>query len=101
MHCHSVHQTPALATDAPTWLKSQCLKGHVCTHGQQFHSIHFCFVFFRDAFASARSCTSGHLVESKNHLKRTRKSDSIDAAQNAPPHHTNEKKMQEKDSMQK
>ena len=24
-----------------------------------------CSVFFRDAFVSARSCTSGHLVESK------------------------------------
>ena len=33
-------------------------------------------------------------------LKRTRKNDSIDAAQNAPTHHTNEKKTQEKDSGQ-
>ena len=34
-------------------------------------------------------------------LKRTRRDDSIDAAQNAPPHHTNKKKIQEKDTGQK
>ena len=31
-------------------------------------------------------------------LKRTRKNDSIDAAQNAPAHHAKEKKVQEKDT---
>ena len=34
-------------------------------------------------------------------LRRTRKNDSIDTAQNAPPHHTNKKEIQEEDTGQK
>ena len=37
-------------------------------------------------------------IRNMDTLKRTRKNDSIDAAQNAPPHHTNKKKIQEEDS---
>ena len=34
-------------------------------------------------------------------LERTRKNDSIDAAQNAPPHHANKRKIQEEETGQK
>ena len=50
---------------------------------------------------ASKSCSLRHRLKNTDTLERTRKNDSIDAAQNAPPHHTTKKKIQEKDSGQK
>ena len=55
----------------------------------------------RDDLKIIPSSAHASLLRNMDTLKRTQKNDSIDAAQDAPPHRTNKKKIQEEDTGQK